>query len=223
MKTKSFLRLILGVALGLVCFCPMISFATDISVVAGGGLTFPGYYNSGYYDTSSTGRLAGAVGALVEFKLSSFSSMTCGIETGVIYQGRNYRTADKSDATSSIYENEYGHKMFEVPLVFRIHLVPKFSFGAGPYFAYYTGDITATAIQGPFTGQTTTSTYSELSFRSWDFGLIGSAELEIPVLPAVTLTGDFRLVTGIIDMDTRVGNDRKMMDLQLLAGVRLSL
>lgn len=122
--------------------------------------------------------------------LLEFSGGVAGLETGLVYSTREIEGENLSDATKT--------KAYELPVLFRLHLGPYFSLGAGGYFA---------KLEDP------------AKKDDVDYGGLGSAAIYIPLGASAAFSLDGRYHFGAKKL-THNNTSYKYKDMQFLAGFR---
>lgn len=122
--------------------------------------------------------------------LLEFSGGVAGLETGLLYITREIESENLNDATKS--------KAYELPVLFRLHLGPYFSIGAGGYFA---------------------KLEDKSNKENVDYGGLGSAAIYIPMSASASFTIDGRYHFGAKNL-THNATGYKYKDMQFLAGFR---
>ena len=136
------------------------------------------------------------------------------VETGLLSVPRKF--ADSSNPT-----DVRNLKMWEIPVLVRFDLLPVIAAGAGLYFATASGDIVKTNETGLI--PETTETYETNNLSKTDIGLVISASVALPILPFVKLLVDLRYIQGLKNLSTATDGNFKLKDIQVLAGVRVSI
>lgn len=133
------------------------------------------------------------------------------VESGILSLTRSY-------AASLLPTDIISLKMYEIPVLLRFDLLPIMAAGIGGYLAFGSGSVTQS---NGVTDQT--STYEANNLGKTDYGLMASISLSLPILPTLKILGDVRYLIGLANLSTTSGTTHKFNDLQLLAGIRLSV
>jgi hypothetical protein len=124
----------------------------------------------------------------------------------------------KSDTTVSILGSSStgvtSQNVIEVPILFRVHLLPMVNLGVGPYFAYGVGD---------FTSSGTSQSYQAASTSRTDYGAEASAQIKFPIAPGIHVSAEGRYVLGLKEESTNSSTSAKNREIQVLAGLTFGL
>ena len=147
----------------------------------------------------------------VGFGLGGFLSfgvvpMVLDAELGALYMTRRLEYNQAVTATSTVLADSTAHTL-QFPLVARLKVIPLINPGLGFYYASTLGDVTVKTPTGETSGAPTS--------RS-DYGLVGSVQFKLPLLPLFGLLADARYNFGLHE----VGGS-KTRELQFLAGASL--
>lgn len=163
--------------------------------------------------TEYSGRPGYGAGLLLEFRLMP----AIGIEFGALSLQRKYEyntvvpTSTKTTVTA---------KMYEFPVLLRMHLGRLFSLGVGGYYAKAAGELgTETRTEGGAASSQTVS-YASRNQTTSDFGALVSMALYFRLAAITHLTIDGRYAMGLKNNSTVAGSERKYNDMQLLAGLQ---
>ncbi len=163
--------------------------------------------------TEYSGRPAYGAGLLLEFRLMP----AIGFEVGALYMPRKY---DYNTAVPTSTKTTLSGKMYEFPVLLRMHLARLFSLGVGGYYAKAAGQISGeTQTEGA--GTTTQAfTYAARNQTETDYGALVSLALYMRMAPLTYFTVDGRYAMGMKNTSTIAGSERKYNDMQLLAGLQ---
>jgi hypothetical protein len=159
--------------------------------------------------TTYKGVPALGAGVLLEFRLVHY----VGFEFGGIYVPRVYKTSGLDTTTTTT------QKLYEFPVLLRIHPVSFFSLGGGVYYGSYTGTVSTKVESATGTTQSS-STYAAAARSKRDYGLAAAAALYMPLAPLLKFVIDGRYTVGARNNSTGSGS-LKFNDTQVLAGFRL--
>jgi hypothetical protein len=169
--------------------------------------------------TDSSAGLAYGFGGLAEVELPVVSYL--GLEGGLLFNRRNVSYTVQIPGYEKS-ETKLGFNYFQVPLLIRFNL-PLISLGAGGYFAKGTGFISRSTQVGSNTPVETRSTFEGANLKSYDYGFAASLAIAWPLAPFTSFVVDGRLLKGLTDIAKSDIDTFKFSDIQVLAGLRVSL
>jgi hypothetical protein len=124
----------------------------------------------------------------------------------------------KSDVTTTLggvgSTGANSQNVIEIPILFRVHLLPMINLGVGPYFAYGIGDLVASG---------TTQSYQAANTSRTDYGAEASAQLKFPIAPGLHLSAEVRYVVGLKEESTSSTVSEKNKEVQAMAGLSFGL
>jgi hypothetical protein len=152
-------------------------------------------------------------GLLMEFRLMP----AIGIEFGALFMPRKfaYNTVVPTNTKTTV-----SAKVYEFPVLLRMHLGRLFSLGVGGYFARAAGEMNTETKTDGGAASTQTVSYASRSQTDTDFGALASLALYIRLAALTHLAVDARYTMGMKNNSTAAGGDRKFNDMQLLAGLQ---
>jgi len=163
--------------------------------------------------TEYSGRPGYGAGLLVEFRIMP----AIGFEMGALYMPRKY---EYNTAVPTSTKTTLSGKMYEFPVLLRMHLGRLFSLGVGGYYAKAAGQISGeTQTEGAGT-TTQVYTYAARNQTETDYGALVSLALYMRMAPLTYFTVDGRYAMGMKNTSTIAGSERKYNDMQLLAGLQ---
>lgn len=160
-----------------------------------------------------TARPAYGAGLLLEFRMMPL----VGMELGALAMNRTY---ESSTIVPTATTTKYSAKIYQFPLLLRLHLGRILSFGVGGYFARAAASDIATETKSSAGTSSQTTTYTDRNQTTTDYGAMGSLALYFRLAPLTYLTFDGRYAMGMKNNSTVAGSDRKFNDMQLLAGLQ---
>ena len=133
-----------------------------------------------------------------------------GFQVGVLSLKRRYDSG----------VDRYSEGLIQVPALFRMYL-NWLSFGVGPYYAMYSGDINHEVFAGEQVVLSEKLPRAQLNRTNSDYGIIGSASARWALNAGVGLLFDLRYSIGMQDNDTLETNELKFNDVQLIGGLQI--
>ena len=188
---------------------PLNSHALEFGVL--GGLNYDNSLGTGSSITYTT-KASGAVVA-GGFVKKSFN-LLLDVELDIIYMKKKSTesytgTVNSMDVSGSdVYESS----SYLIPIIFRTSFVPGgiFNIGAGAYYEVGTSDgVKENGVK---------KTYADVGVKHSDIGLVGSAQLRLPIVPLFHILVDGRYCYGLTEQSTTAGYSVKNKYIQVLAG-----
>jgi hypothetical protein len=131
------------------------------------------------------------------------------IESGLFYVPELYST----------FSTVYMFNELQVPILVRFTPIPFLSVGAGGYVGLGIGNVSITSG----TNASTSTTYQQQFLTQFDWGLVASVQLDLPLSPEWSILADARYQFGLQDMNSTVNSGTYTGGLMVLAGVKYSL
>jgi hypothetical protein len=219
-----------GNKVGLLTFCSLAFlgvtpiYATEISVVGGPTLTTTTVTaaTAAAYQLLNGGQSAGvgyAAGVLVGFDLIPELE----IESGLLYTHDKINASFNAPTLSLVGSQSASWNYLQVPVVVRCHVLPVLGLGAGVYYGHTVGGVTTTSTIAGIPNST--SSVSNSSLSSSDFGFIFNARGNLPIAEGISALIDIRYLLGVTNGNTDGSpNDNfSMRQTQFLAGLSFSL
>lgn len=154
-------------------------------------------------------------GAGVLFELGLMP--TIGIEFGALTMARKFEFTTVVPVSSTVTLNA---KMYEFPVLLRMHLGSFFSLGVGAYYARGSGEISGETKLSNGATSKQIYTYASRNQTVSDYGALASIALYFHLAPLTQLLLDGRYTIGMKNNNTVAGSERKFNDSQFLAGLR---
>ncbi|MCM2323628.1 MAG: porin family protein [Oligoflexia bacterium] len=110
------------------------------------------------------------------------------------------------------------YNALEIPLIARFKPIPFLSPGIGVFYSWDTSKQTT-----EYTNPAGNQVKSENPVSRTDYGLIGSVQARMPLVPLLSLTVDARYLIGLKDNGYDNANTLKLREFQLLGGLTFSL
>jgi hypothetical protein len=186
----------------------LIPNARALEVGALGGLNFFNPSLTLPAGTTATSATSGVLSGGLFFK-KGFNPLL-DVEVDLIYMKKKTTLAVTSPAVSS---TTVEMTSYMVPVIFRTSFVPGgfVNVGAGAYY-----EVGSTISQDGVS-----STYANQGLKNHDLGLVGSAQLRLPLAPLVHVLADARYLMGLTEQSTDVASNgsTKNRSLQVYAGL----
>jgi hypothetical protein len=160
--------------------------------------------------TEEGGKLGIGFGALAEMEWLPM----IGIQFGLLYVKRT------TTVTGPGLDSQLSANMLQIPVMVRISPIDFVSVGAGGYYAFAAGDLTA---RDNVTGLEVSTPFDSTNVSKSDVGLILGAALKFPIAPTLSLLADARYLLGLKDLDTTGATTSRTRDFQFLVGLNFGL
>lgn len=135
-------------------------------------------------------------------------------ELGVLDMPRSVNLNDSAGKSISSVTGSY----LEIPLLVRFTALPIISFGAGAYYAHTLGNPSVSVLGGSSVSANYPSNYSQS-----DFGLEGSVAASYSIMPMISVFADLRGLLGLVNEDSSGATTQHYRNVEILAGVTLSI
>ena len=137
------------------------------------------------------------------------------LEIGALYAPRKF--GQTLGTTETVYQYNY----LEFPVMARATVLPFIYPGLGFYYALAQGDISQTTTG--FSGPSIPLTFDQANTTKDDFGIVGSLQVRLPVLPTLSILADARYLVGLKNVSKMANTTQKWKEFQLLFGVNFGI
>ena len=138
------------------------------------------------------------------------------LEVGLFYQNKGTKL------TVAGVEGTTIAKSITTPVMVRYSVLPQYlSLGVGAFTSFGVGSVNVEAG-----GNTTSSTYEQIGWAKFDYGVVGGLRASYPVSQGLDVIGDVRYYLGLKNLNTdptTPDTTAKSKDIAVLVGVRYAL
>lgn len=180
---------------------------TSIIPLGGAGFTCPGMYAAGkHVDTGSALGLTAGISA--RYDLTEKIS----VEGGGFFSQREH-----DYWVDQIGTHQKFHQVI-VPAQIKFHTSPYTSIGVGGYGALGVG-----SVYSQTQGSTKNASYSEASLDRFDYGMIASMTLDVPIAESLFFVAEGQYLYGLNNLSQASQGKLKFRDIRALLGARILL
>ena len=181
--------------------------------LAGGVSRWSPAFTAGAGSTSAvTPSISTTFGAFYRFHFISIFAL----EIDGLYIQRKAEIAQSLNGVSQS-DVTYQSKVIQIPVILRTQLIPRYvNVGVGGY--YESGMSSGVTQSGTTTGN---SGFAGANSKHSDYGLVGSLEFRLPIIPGIAFIIDGRYLYGLSQqlLDTSSGSSQKSRYIQALGGL----